>query len=67
MTDRIMVCLDCWPNGFEIKCMGGSSCSVCGRMGDTMGPITATQRDGLRRIIAAAFERGRVVGFAEGL
>lgn len=63
-----MVCTDCWPGGFEIKTKGSplGPCCVCGRSVGCAGPITATQRDGLRRIITAAYERGRVVGFAEG-
>lgn len=62
-----MVCADCWPSGFEIKLMGSfGPCSVCGRAVGCSGPITVAQRDGLRRLITAAYERGRLVGFAEG-
>lgn len=63
-----MVCSDCWPAGFEIKTMGsGGPCCVCERYAPCAGPVSAAQRDGLRELIKAAYERGRVVGFAEGL
>jgi len=67
VSARLLVCSDCFPSGFEVKTMGGfGPCCVCGYDKPTSGPITANQRDGLRRIINAAYERGRVVGFAEG-
>lgn len=63
-----MVCDDCFPKGFEIKCLGGvGACCICGRETNLGGPITAAQRDGLRAIIKTAYERGRTVGFAEGM
>jgi hypothetical protein len=66
VSARLLVCSDCWPAGFELKGMGGVGCCVCGCPRSAAGPITAAQRDGLRRVINAAFDRGRMVGFAEG-
>ena len=65
---NLMVCGDCFPSGFELKTRGSfGPCCVCERAVLCAGPISATQRDGLKRIINAAYERGRVVGFAEGM
>ena len=67
MSARFMVCSDCWPSGFEIKPMGSfGPCCVCRRAAICCGPITASQRSGLRVIISAAYRRGYIVGFAEG-
>lgn len=64
-----MVCSDCWPDGFEIKTKGSpcGPCAVCGRSVPCAGPVSPKQVSGLRKLLNAAYERGRLVGFPESM